>query len=76
LWDGRNFDSVGLNEERRMALLDDIPVVGAVLNGGNWTSGLAIGVGAVIILPPADPIIRPLATTAIKGGILAYQSAA
>jgi len=48
----------------QMALFDDI------LSGGNWVTGLAIGVGAVIILPLAAPILRPLAKTAIKGGIL------
>jgi hypothetical protein len=53
-----------------MALFDDI------LSGGNWVTGLAIGIGAVIILPLAAPILRPLAKTAIKGGILAYQGAA
>ena len=53
-----------------MALLDDI------LSGGNWMTGLAIGVGAVVVLPLAAPVLRPLAKTAIKGGILAYQSAA
>jgi hypothetical protein len=50
-----------------MALFDDI------LSGGNWVTGLAIGVGAVIVLPLAAPILRPLAKTAIKGGILAYR---
>jgi hypothetical protein len=54
----------------QMALFDDI------LSGGNWVTGLAIGVGAVVILPLAVPILRPLAKTAIKGGILAYQGAA
>lgn len=53
-----------------MALFDDI------LSGGSWATGLAIGVGAVIILPLAVPILRPLAKTAIKGGFLAYQGAA
>jgi hypothetical protein len=53
-----------------MALFDDI------LSGRNWVTGLAIGVGAVIILPLAAPILRPLAKTAIKGGILAYRGAA
>ena len=53
-----------------MALFDDI------LSGGNWVTGLAIGVGAVVILPLATPILRPVAKTAIKGGILAYQGAA
>ena len=50
-----------------MALFDDI------LSGGNWVTGLAIGVGAVVVLPLAVPFLRPLAKTAIKGGILAYQ---
>jgi hypothetical protein len=52
-----------------MALFDDIL-------SGNWVTGLAIGVGAVVVLPLAAPILRPLAKTAIKGGILAYQGAA
>jgi hypothetical protein len=46
------------------------------LDRGNWVTGLAIGVGAVVILPLAAPILRPLAKTAIKGGILAYRGAA
>jgi hypothetical protein len=53
-----------------MALLD------YVLGGGNWVTGLAIGVGAVVVLPLIAPILRPVAKTAIKGGILAYQGAA
>jgi hypothetical protein len=53
-----------------MALFDD------VLTGGNWVTGLAIGLGAVVVLPLAAPILRPLAKTAIKGGILAYRGAA
>ena len=53
-----------------MALFDDI------LSGGNWVTGLAIGVGAVVVLPLASPILQPLAKTAIKGGILAYWGAA
>ena len=52
-----------------MTLVDDIL-------SGNWVTGLAIGVGAVVTLPLATPIFRPLAKTAIKGGILAYQGAA
>jgi hypothetical protein len=39
-------------------------------------TGLAISVGALVILPLAAPILRPLAKTAIKGGILAYQGVA
>jgi hypothetical protein len=52
-----------------MALFDDI------LSGGNWVTGLAIGVGAVVVLPLAAPVLRPLAKTAITGGILAYRGA-
>jgi hypothetical protein len=52
-----------------MALFDDL------LSGGNWVTGLAIGIGAVVVLPLAAPILRPLAKTAIKGGILAYREA-
>jgi hypothetical protein len=57
-----------------MALFDDIPVVGEVLSGGNLVTGVAIGVGAVMILPLAASVLRPLAKTAINGGMLAYQS--
>src|SRR5215467_5901716 len=53
-----------------MALFDD------VLGGGNWVTGLAIGAGAVIVLPLVAPVLRPVAKTAINGGILAYQGAA
>ena len=53
-----------------MAFFDDI------LSGGNWLTGLALGVGTVVVLPLAAPILRPLAKSAIKGGILAYQGAA
>jgi hypothetical protein len=57
--------------------LDDTPLFENNLSGGgNWVTSLAIGVRAVAILPPAAPILRPLAKTAIKGGILAYQGAA
>ena len=37
-----------------MALFDD------VLGGGNWVTGLAIGVGAVVVLPLVAPILRPV----------------
>ena len=58
-----------------MALFDDIPVIEDILGGGNWVTGLAIGVGALVVLPLAVPILRPLAKTAIRGGILAYRGA-
>jgi hypothetical protein len=59
-----------------MALFDDIPVFEDILSGGNWGTALAIGVGALVALPLAAPILRPLAKTAVKGGILAYRGAA
>jgi hypothetical protein len=52
-----------------MALFDD------TLTGREWVTGLAIGIGAMVVLPLAVPILRPLAKTAIKGGILAYRGA-
>ena len=51
-----------------MALFDDI------LSGGNWLTGLALGVGTRVVLPLAAPILRPLAKTAMKGGILATRA--
>ena len=54
----------------RIALFDD------VLSGGNWVTGLAIGVSTLMTYQLAAPILRPLAKTAINGGILAYQGAA
>ena len=53
-----------------MALFDDI------FSGGNWVTGLAIGIGAVVVLPLVAPILRSVAKTSIKGGILACQGAA
>ena len=64
------------HREGSMALFDDIPVLEEILGGGNWMTGLAIGVGALVVLPLAAPILRPLAKTAIKGGILAYRGTA
>jgi len=58
-----------------MALCDDIPVFEDIVVGGNLMTGLAIGVGALVVLPLAAPLLRPVAKTAIKGGILAYRGA-
>jgi hypothetical protein len=52
-----------------MALLDDI------LNGGNLTTGLVIGAGALIAWPLISPIARPLAKSLIKAGMVAYAQA-
>src|SRR5215813_8691455 len=56
-----SYDPCPSRGEDPMALFDDI------LSGGNLVTGLAIGVGAVVVLPLAAPILRPLAKTVIKG---------
>jgi len=66
--DGLGF--VPITWRDRIALFDD------VLSGGNWVTGLAIGVSTLMTYQLAAPILRPLAKTAINGGILAYQGAA
>jgi hypothetical protein len=53
--------------EEAMALLED------AFKGGNIMSGLVIGVGALIALPLATALLRPMAKTAIKGGMIAYD---
>src|ERR1700761_5451909 len=48
-----------------------------MLKGGNIVTGLAIGVGSVIVAPLIVPaltgLLRPVAKTAIKGGIVVYD---
>jgi hypothetical protein len=50
-----------------VALFDDI------LNGGNLVTGVVVGAGALIAWPVVSPILRPLAKTTIKRGILGYR---
>jgi hypothetical protein len=50
-----------------MALLDE------VIKGGNLLTSLAIGLGAVILPPIALPLLRPVAKTIIRAGLLAYD---
>jgi hypothetical protein len=52
-----------------MALIED------ALKGGNIVTGLAIGIGAVVLAPLAVPVLRPLAKTALKAGLVAYDQA-
>ena len=52
-----------------MALLDDI------VEGGNVWTGLAVGVGALIVWPLIGPVMRPVTKTVIKGGLIAYREA-
>lgn len=52
-----------------MSLVKDI------LNGGNVVTGLALGVGALVVLPLVGPMLRPAAKAVIKGGLRAYDQA-
>ena len=52
-----------------MALIED------ALKGGNIVTGLAIGIGAVVLAPLAVPVLRPLAKTVLKAGLVAYDQA-
>jgi len=52
-----------------MALLEDV-------FKGNPLTGLAIGLGALLLVPTVGPLLRPAAKTVIKGGILAYRGLA
>jgi len=44
-----------------------------VFRGGNIVTGLAIGVGFALLAPVVKPFVRPLAKTAIKAGMAAYD---
>jgi hypothetical protein len=57
-----------------MALFDDL--VSAEILGVNVVTGLAIGAAALVVMPLAAPVLRPIAKAAIKGAIYAYNSAA
>lgn len=47
--------------------------------GGSWTTNLLIGTAAVIVAPIVVPAVlaglRPVAKTAIKGGVFLYDKA-
>jgi len=54
-----------------MAFLDD------VFKGGNIVTGLAIGIGGLILAPVVIPlavgIVKPLAKVAVRGGVALYK---
>jgi Protein of unknown function (DUF5132) len=50
-----------------MALFEDM------FKGGNIITGLAIGIGATIVAPAVIPVLRPLAKSVIKAGLIAYD---
>ena len=56
-----------------MALFEDL--VSAEILGVNVVTGLAIGAAALVVMPLAAPLLRPIAKAAIKGGIYAYDGA-
>lgn len=45
------------------------------MEGGNVWTGIAVGVGALIVWPLIAPVLRPAAKAAIKGGLIAYREA-
>ena len=57
-----------------MAFFEDL-AKGELLSG-DVLGGLAIGAAALVVVPFAVPLLRPLAKTVIKGGLYAYDSAA
>jgi hypothetical protein len=52
-----------------MALLEDV-------FKGNLLTGLAIGLGALLLAPIVGQVLRPAGKAVIKGGMLAYQGLA
>jgi hypothetical protein len=56
-----------------MAFFEDL-AKGEILSG-DVLGGLAIGGAALVLVPFAVPLLRPLAKAVIKGGIYAYDGA-
>lgn|SRR5690606_24005976 len=50
-----------------MSMLED------AFKGGNIATGLAVGVGAAVLIPLAMPILRPLSKVAVKAGLSVYD---
>jgi len=53
--------------EAAMAIFEDL------IKGGNIVTGLAMGVGFALLAPVVKPFVRPLAKSAIKAGVAAYE---
>jgi Protein of unknown function (DUF5132) len=56
-----------IHRRTTMALIEDM------FKGGNILTGLAIGVGAAVVVPIVTPMLRPIAKSALKAGIAAYD---
>lgn len=50
-----------------MSLFED------AFKNGNIATGLAVGIGAAVLIPLAMPVIRPLSKAAVKAGLMAYD---
>ncbi len=50
-----------------MAIFED------AMKGGNILTGLAIGVGVLLLSPLVKPLVRPVAKTVMKAGVAAYD---
>jgi hypothetical protein len=50
-----------------MALFED------VFEGGNIVTAVAVGAGAALLGPIVVPVLRPIAKSAIKAGLIAYD---
>lgn len=50
-----------------MAIFED------ALKGGNIVTGLAIGVGMVLLAPVLKPLVRPVAKSVLKAGVAVYD---
>jgi len=58
-----------LMEQTQMALLEN-------MFKGNLLTGLAVGLGALLLVPMVGPVLRPAVKAVIKGGMIAYQGLA
>jgi len=50
-----------------MAIFED------ALKGGNIVTGLAIGVGMVLLAPMLKPLVRPVAKSVLRAGVAVYD---
>lgn len=50
-----------------MAMFED------ALKGGNIVTGLAIGIGMLVLAPIVKPLVRPVARSVLRAGVTAYE---
>ncbi len=50
-----------------MAIFED------AMKGGNIVTGLAIGVGVLLLSPLVKPLVRPVAKSVLRAGVAAYD---